>query len=206
MLLCWSRRVMFFTQPAHVIMALAVTLVAASMMPSNVKKTTTTGTATGGVIIKPGSFVNFVYLAAFCTHVGAQFWMTFISGELLSKIIFFFFIKNENIRRLCKLYIYIFIFIYVISSRRHYVFLFRTCTTSLYATPFSFCQQEKKNKKFNKTAGMIKKTSCRCLRSVGTIPTSNFNEFIKHQTNYEQKCDQSSILYILLLGTPRTNI
>jgi hypothetical protein len=68
-------KVLFFTQPAHVIMALAITLVAASLMPSN-RKTSNTN----GEIIKPRSFVNFVYLAAFCTHVGAQFWMTFISG------------------------------------------------------------------------------------------------------------------------------
>lgn len=56
-------------------MALAVTLVAASMFPSNMK-------SSAGGEVKPRSFVNFVYLAAFCTHVGAQFWMTFISGEL----------------------------------------------------------------------------------------------------------------------------
>lgn len=74
---CCSCRVMFFTQPAHVIMALAVTLVAASMMPSNVKRTSNVT----GEVTKPRSFVNFVYLAAFCTHVGAQFWMTFISGK-----------------------------------------------------------------------------------------------------------------------------
>ncbi|VVC31482.1 Domain of unknown function DUF4149 [Cinara cedri] len=67
-------KVLFFTQPAHVIMALAVTLVAASMIPG--KKTTTVN----GEVVKPRTFVNFVYLAAFCTHVGAQFWMTFISG------------------------------------------------------------------------------------------------------------------------------
>jgi len=68
-------KVMFFVQPAHVIMMLAVTLVAASMLPNNIKRTSN---ANGE--IKPRSFVNFVYLAAFCTHVGAQFWMTFISG------------------------------------------------------------------------------------------------------------------------------
>lgn len=72
---CLSCRVLFFTQPAHVIMALAVTLVAASMLPSNIKRTS------GAENVKPRSFVNFVYLAAFCTHVGAQFWMTFISGK-----------------------------------------------------------------------------------------------------------------------------
>lgn len=69
---------MFFVQPAHIIMILAVTLVAASMLPNNIKRTSNINGE-----IKPRSFVNFVYLAAFCTHVGAQFWMTFISGELI---------------------------------------------------------------------------------------------------------------------------
>jgi len=69
-------KVLFFTQPAHVIMALAVTLVAASMLPGDMKKTSNVN----GENVKPRTFVNFVYLAAFCTHVGAQFWMTFISG------------------------------------------------------------------------------------------------------------------------------
>uniref|UniRef100_A0A2S2P0R8 Transmembrane protein n=2 Tax=Aphidini TaxID=33387 RepID=A0A2S2P0R8_SCHGA len=57
-------------------MALAVTLVAASMLPGDMKKTSNVN----GENVKPRTFVNFVYLAAFCTHVGAQFWMTFISG------------------------------------------------------------------------------------------------------------------------------
>lgn len=76
----YFRRILFFTQPAHVIMALAVTLVAASMFPGNMKRTLNAN----GEVVKPRTFVNFVYLAAFCTHVGAQFWMTFISGELFS--------------------------------------------------------------------------------------------------------------------------
>lgn len=76
----YFRRILFFTQPAHVIMALAVTLVAASMFPGNIKRTLNAN----GEVVKPRSFVNFVYLAAFCTHVGAQFWMTFISGELFN--------------------------------------------------------------------------------------------------------------------------
>lgn len=62
-------------------MALAVTLVAASMLPS----TANSRSNTNGEVVKPRSFVNFVYLAAFCTHVGAQFWMTFISGERQNK-------------------------------------------------------------------------------------------------------------------------
>ncbi|XP_060872399.1 transmembrane protein 205 [Metopolophium dirhodum] len=69
-------KVLFFTQPAHVIMALAVILVAASMLPGDMKKASNAN----GESAKPRTFVNFVYLAAFCTHVGAQFWMTFISG------------------------------------------------------------------------------------------------------------------------------
>ncbi|XP_050437613.1 transmembrane protein 205 [Adelges cooleyi] len=72
-------KILFFTQPAHVIMILAVTLVAASMFP-NVKKSTSLHVDANGNDVKPRTFVNFVYLAAFCTHVGAQFWMTFISG------------------------------------------------------------------------------------------------------------------------------
>ncbi|XP_050536501.1 transmembrane protein 205 [Daktulosphaira vitifoliae] len=70
-------KILFFAQPAHVIMLLAITLVAASMFPNNMKKT---NTVDGQEHVKPRTFVNFVYLAAFCTHVGAQFWMTFISG------------------------------------------------------------------------------------------------------------------------------
>jgi len=58
-------------------MALAVILVAASMLPGDMKKASNAN----GESAKPRTFVNFVYLAAFCTHVGAQFWMTFISGE-----------------------------------------------------------------------------------------------------------------------------
>lgn len=59
------------TQPAHVLMLIAVTIIAMLLNPMKNRS---------DALIKPSPFISLVYLSAFMMHFGAQMWMTFVSG------------------------------------------------------------------------------------------------------------------------------
>lgn len=59
------------TQPAHILMLIAVTTTAVLLNPLKNKSEAHT---------KPSLFISMVYLSAFMMHFGAQMWMTFVSG------------------------------------------------------------------------------------------------------------------------------
>ena len=63
-----SRILFKTTQPAHLITVLSITMIAFFVFPAEIEDN------------KPSRLTNFVYLAAFATHLGAQIWMTFVSG------------------------------------------------------------------------------------------------------------------------------
>lgn len=59
------------TQPAHVLMLIAVTIIAMLLNPMRNRS---------DALTKPSPFISLVYLSAFMMHFGAQMWMTFVSG------------------------------------------------------------------------------------------------------------------------------
>lgn len=67
-----SYKILFHTtQPAHILMLIAVTTIAMLLNP--LKKRSEVHT-------QPSPFISLVYLSAFMMHFGAQMWMTFVSG------------------------------------------------------------------------------------------------------------------------------
>lgn len=64
---------MFYTtQPAHVIMIAAVLCVTSALVPTKDRM---------HVGHPQSRATSFIYLASFVMHLGAQIWMTFISGN-----------------------------------------------------------------------------------------------------------------------------
>lgn len=67
-----SYKILFHTtQPAHILMLIAVTTIAMLLNPLKNKSEVHT---------KPSPFISLIYLSAFMMHFGAQMWMTFVSG------------------------------------------------------------------------------------------------------------------------------
>ncbi|XP_025204189.1 transmembrane protein 205-like [Melanaphis sacchari] len=71
-------KILFFVRSVHMIMALAIILVAVTMLPGDLQKS-----AKIGEKVKSRRLVRIAHLAAFCTHFGAHIWMTFVSGVCL---------------------------------------------------------------------------------------------------------------------------
>lgn len=66
------RTIMESSQPVHAMAVIAVVFVGSVLFPAQSQAP------------KPySSFISLIYLLAFCLHLGAQFWMTFVSGLTL---------------------------------------------------------------------------------------------------------------------------